>query len=108
MNLNAVKVVALDFDGVITNLNIDWKSAMRLASEKAGYDVKSLLAFFEASAGEPVFQTVSKEIEKVELEALKKAELTPFITDFLQKISERHIDIYIVSMQSAGVVKKFH
>jgi FMN phosphatase YigB (HAD superfamily) len=107
VNLSKVKIIALDFDGVVTNLNIDWNSAIRLASAIAGYDVKSLLTFFEASEGKPIFQTVSRQIEKLELEALKNAELTPFITDFLQKISEMHIDVYIVSMQSARVVKKF-
>jgi phosphoglycolate phosphatase-like HAD superfamily hydrolase len=107
VNLSKVKIVALDFDGVVTNLNIDWHSAIRLASTIAGYDVKSLLTFFEASEGKPIFQTVSTEIEKLELEALKNAEVTPFITEFLQKISEKHVDAYIVSMQSARVVKKF-
>jgi phosphoglycolate phosphatase-like HAD superfamily hydrolase len=105
--LNKVKIVALDFDGVVTNLNIDWHYAIRLASTIAGYDVKSLLTFFEESEGKPIFQTVSRQIEKLELEALKNAELTPFITEFLQKISESHVDIYIVSMQSAKVVKNF-
>jgi beta-phosphoglucomutase-like phosphatase (HAD superfamily) len=107
VNLNKVKIIALDFDGVVTSLNIDWKSAIRLASTITGYDVKSLLTFFEASEGKPIFQTVGREIEKLELEALKNAELTPFITEFLQKISERHIEVYIVSMQTARVVKKF-
>jgi beta-phosphoglucomutase-like phosphatase (HAD superfamily) len=107
VNLSKVKIIALDFDGVVTNLNIDWNSAIRLASAIAGYDVKSLLTFFEASEGKPIFQTVSRQIENLELEALRNAELTPFITDFLQKISEMHIDVYIVSMQSARVVKKF-
>jgi beta-phosphoglucomutase-like phosphatase (HAD superfamily) len=107
VKLNKVKIIALDFDGVVTNLNIDWKSAIRLASAIAGYDVKSLLTFFDASEGKPIFQTVSREIEKLELEALKNAELTPVVKDFFQKISEMHIDVYIVSMQSAAVVKKF-
>jgi HAD superfamily hydrolase (TIGR01509 family) len=107
VNLNAVKIIALDFDGVVTNLNIDWHSAVRLASAIAGYDVKSLLTFFEASEGKPIFQTVSREIEKLELEAIKSAKLTPFVKDFLQKISEMQIEVYIVSMQSAKVVKKF-
>ena len=107
VNLKKFKIIALDFDGVVTNLNIDWKSAIGLASAIAGYDVKSLLTFFEASEGKPIFQTVSREIEKLELEALKNAELTPFVKDFLQKISEMHIDLYIFSMQSAVVVKKF-
>lgn len=107
MNLSKIKIVALDFDGVITNLAVDWHYAIQLASSIAGYDVKSLLTFFEASEGKPIFQTVSREIEKLELEALKKAELKPFIAEFLRKLSEKHVDVYIVSMQSALVVKKF-
>lgn len=107
LNLKKVKTIALDFDGVVTNLNIDWHYAIRLASAVAGCDVKSLLTFFEASEGKPIFQTVSRQIEKLELEALENAELTPFIIEFLQKISERHVNMYIVSMQSAKVVKKF-
>jgi HAD superfamily hydrolase (TIGR01509 family) len=107
VNLNKVNIIALDFDGVLTNLDIDWKSAIRLASVIAGYDIKSLITFYEISNDTPIFQTVSREIEKLELEALKKAKLTLFITEFLHKISERQIDMYIVSMQSARVVKKF-
>ena len=104
---NKVTVIALDFDGVITNLNIDWNSAIRLASSIAGYDVKSLITFYEAAYGTPIFETVSKRIEQLELEALKDAKPTPFIREFLQKLSERHIEMYVVSMQSARVVKKF-
>jgi len=107
VNSNKVKVIALDFDGVVTNLNIDWHAAIRLASTIVGYDIKSLLTFYEAKYGTPIFQTVSKRIEQLELEALKEAKLTPFIREFLQKLSEMHIETYVVSMQSALVVKKF-
>jgi phosphoglycolate phosphatase-like HAD superfamily hydrolase len=107
LNLNKVKIIALDFDGVVTNLHVDWHYAIRLASTIAGYDVKSLLTFFSDSEGKPIFQTVSREIEKLELEALKNAKLTPFIVEFLQKIYEMRIEVYIVSMQSAQVVKNF-
>jgi beta-phosphoglucomutase-like phosphatase (HAD superfamily) len=104
---NSVKAIALDFDGVITNLNVDWNSAIRLASTIAGYNIKSLLTFYEASHGTSVFQTVSREMEKLELEALKNAEPAPFIKEFLQKISQSRTEMYIVSMQSAEVVEKF-
>lgn len=107
INLNKVKIIALDFDGVITNLNIDWNAAIRLASTIVGYDIKSLITFYEASYGTPIFQTVSKRMEQLELEALKDAKLTPFIREFLQQLSERRIETYVVSMQSALVVKKF-
>jgi len=107
INVNKIKVVALDFDGVVTNLNIDWKAAIRTASTIVGYDIKSLLTFYEASYGKPIFQTASKRIEQLELEALKDAKPKPFVKEFLQQLSERHVDTYMVSMQSALVVKKF-
>jgi HAD superfamily hydrolase (TIGR01509 family) len=102
-----VKVVALDFDGVITNLDIDWHDALRHASAVAGYKVKSLNLFYAAEEGKPVFQKVSDEIEKLEMQALEKAQLTPFAEEFLRKICESHIDMYVVSMQSALVVETF-
>ena len=107
VNSNKVKVIALDFDGVVTNLNIDWHAAIRLTSTIVGYEIKSLLTFYEAKYGKPIFQTVSKRIEQLELEALKDAKLTPFIREFLQELSERHVEMYIVSMQSVLLVKKF-
>ena len=107
IDLNKVKVIALDFDGVVTNLDIDWYAAIRLASTIVGHDIKSLITFYEASHGTPIFQTVSKRIEQIEMEALKDAKLTPFIREFLQKLSEMHVETYVVSMQSALVVKKF-
>jgi HAD superfamily hydrolase (TIGR01509 family) len=107
VNLNKVKVIALDFDGVVTNLNIDWHAAIRLASTIVGYDIKSLLTFYEAKYGTHIFQTVSRRIEQIELGALKEAKLTPFTREFLQKLPEMHIETYVVSMQSALVVKKF-
>lgn len=102
-----LRAVALDFDGVITNLDIDWNSALRLASRITGSNVKSLLTFYEASHGSPIFRKVSEEIEKLELEALKNAELTPFVREFLEKISEIYVETYMVSMQSAPAVEKF-
>src|SRR5208283_525790 len=102
-----VKVVALDFDGVITNLDIDWNAAIRQASEIAGYDVKSLLLFYENCFGTPIFQIVSSEMEKIELEAIRRTQVLPFVKESLQKLSEKQVEVYIVSMQSFRVVKEF-
>lgn len=102
-----IRVVALDFDGVITKLNIDWNSAIRQASQIAGYDIKSLLTFYETSQGTPIFHLISREMEKLELEALKNAKPTPFLDEFLEKTSQAHVETYLVSMQSASVVQKF-
>jgi HAD superfamily hydrolase (TIGR01509 family) len=104
---NNLKVITLDFDGVITNLNVDWNSAIRLASTIAGYNIKSLITFYESSQGTPIFQKVSEEIEKLELAALENAKPTPFVKEFLQEVSKHFRETYIVSMQSALVVQKF-
>ena len=102
-----VKAVALDFDGVITNLDIDWKAAVHKASEIAGYNIKSLLSFYENSFGTPVFQMVSSEMEKIELEAARRTQVLPFVKESLQKLSEKQVEVYIVSIQSFRVVKEF-
>jgi phosphoglycolate phosphatase-like HAD superfamily hydrolase len=102
-----VKAVALDFDGVITNLNIDWNDAIRQASEIVGHDIKSLITFYENCFGTPIFQKVSNEMEKIELSAVEKAQAAPFVKDVLQKLSEKQVEAYIVSMQSLNVIKTF-
>jgi phosphoglycolate phosphatase-like HAD superfamily hydrolase len=90
-----VKAVALDFDGVITNLNIDWNDAIRQASEIVGHDIKSLITFYENCFGTPIFQKVSNEMEKIELSAVEKAQAAPFVKDVLQKLSEKQVEAYI-------------
>lgn len=106
-NKGKIKVVALDFDGVITNLNVDWNYAIRLASQIVGYNIKSLLTFYETSHATPIFYSISKEIEKLEMEALKNAKPIPFLEEFLDKILETNAEIYLVSMQTACVVENF-
>ncbi|MGB9841191.1 MAG: HAD family hydrolase [Candidatus Bathyarchaeales archaeon] len=106
-NSPKIKVIALDFDGVITNLNVDWDAVLRLASTAAGHNVESLIPFYETTYGTPIFQKASKLIEQLELDALKEAKLAPYTIKFLEKLAELHVDVYIVSMQSMHVVKKF-
>jgi HAD superfamily hydrolase (TIGR01509 family) len=106
-NAEKIKTVAMDFDGVITSLDIDWKAAIRQASAIAGYDIKSLNLFYEECFGTLIFQKISSEMEKIELEAAKKSSVFPFVKESLQKLAEKQIGVYIVSMQSFGVVKEF-
>jgi phosphoglycolate phosphatase-like HAD superfamily hydrolase len=102
-----VKAVALDFDGVITNLDIDWNAAIRQASSVVGHDIKSLLTFYEKYFGTSIFQKVSSEMEKIELEASRKAQVLPSVKEFLRKLSQKKVEAYVVSMQSLRVVKGF-
>lgn len=102
-----IKAVALDFDGVVTNLDVDWKDAIRRASKIAGYEVKSLNVFYENNGETGLFKKISDEIEKLELDAIKKTQPKPSIKEFLQKICAQKIKLFIVSMQSRKVVETF-
>jgi beta-phosphoglucomutase-like phosphatase (HAD superfamily) len=104
----SIKAVALDFDGVITNLDVDWDNAIRQASKIAGYNLKSLILFYENNYGTPLFSKISGEMEKIELEATKKAQPKPFLQQFLEKVCNAQCPVYVVSMQSQKVVQTFN
>ncbi len=98
---------ALDFDGVISRLDIDWKAAIRQASDIAGYNIKSLLIFYDEKFGTLIHKKVSDEMEKLELEALKKAQLLGCTKEAIVKLAQTGIDLFIVSMQTAKVINQF-
>ncbi len=102
-----VSAVALDFDGVIVNVEVDWKAAIKLASKISGQEVKSLLTFYDQNFGTTSFQKVSTEIEKLELEALKTSPQVPYIEETLKTLAERKIPIYIVSMQTSKAITRY-
>ena len=103
----SIKAVALDFDGVIANLDVDWNDAIRQASKIAGYNLKSLNLFYENNFCTPLFNKISGEMEKIELEAIKKSQPKPFVQQFLEKVCSTQCQVYIVSMQSQKVVQTF-
>ncbi len=102
-----IRAVALDFDGVIANLDLDWKAAIRQASAIAGYDIKSLITFYEQCFGTPLFQKISAEMEKLEIQALKTSPILPDAKEAIKKLAEKNVGLYIVSMQSNCVIKTF-
>ena len=102
-----VKVVALDFDGVIANLDVDWNAALRQASKIAGFEIKSLLTYYENNYSTPSFLKVSAQIEAIELCAIATAHPKPYAEDFLKSLQEKQVPIYIVSMQSLKPIKTF-
>lgn len=102
-----VAAVALDFDGVIVNVEVDWKEALKLASTCTGQEVTSLLTFYEQYFGTSVFAKVSAEIEKMELEALKSSPQVPYIAEFLNAVKQKNVLVYIVSMQTERVIRHY-
>lgn len=104
---NKVTAVALDFDGVIVNVEVDWKKMIKQASEISGQNVKSLLVFYAQNFGTPTFQKVSQEIEKFELEALKTSPQVPYIEETLKTLKGKKIPVYIVSMQTTRAITSY-
>lgn len=102
-----VSAVALDFDGVIVNVEVDWKEMIKLASKVSGQEVKSLLVFYANNFCHPTFHKVSQAIEKYELEALKTSPQVPYIEDTLKALAEKKIPVYIVSMQTTRAITDY-
>ncbi|MEM2185341.1 MAG: HAD hydrolase-like protein [Candidatus Methanomethylicia archaeon] len=99
-----MSILVLDFDGVITSLNIDWFKVLEEASMKIGFKVKSLLDFWEKYFGTREFYLVNEIVEKYEMEAALKAK--PF-NDVKIVLENFRGKIYLASMQSEKVLKLF-
>jgi len=97
-------ILVLDFDGVITNLNIDWDMVRTEVSRAVGFKVDSILAFWENYFGNKLFGIVNEIVEKYELEAALR--LTPY--DDVKPALESFKGVaYLASMQSEKVTSLF-
>ena len=105
--LAEVKVLVLDFDGVITFLRIDWGLVRYLASEVAGFEIRSLLDFWRDYFGCEVFFRVSELVEGFEVEAAEVAEPVPEVADLIRKASRAGVKVYVATMQSEASVIRF-
>ena len=105
--LNDVKAVALDFDGVLTDLIMDYEALRRKASEIAGECVRSLNDFFNKAFGSRKFWEVNELVKEAELEAVRESSLKPGVKGFLQALRRRGIRVYLTTMQSAEPVNYF-
>ncbi len=105
--IKKVKVIALDFDGVIARLDIDWDKVRNKASRIAKQPISSLTAFYEEFHGTQVFKAVSSLIEEYELSAIEKAKPIPEAIRILKEASEHGITVYVTTMQSRVSVVKF-
>jgi phosphoglycolate phosphatase-like HAD superfamily hydrolase len=98
------RVLILDFDGVITDLDVDWELVYREVSKLSGYTIDGLLTFWENCYGTELFNSSSEIIEKHELEAISKATLYDDIKPALKSFEG---PIYIASMQSHKALEAF-
>ncbi|MGQ9781065.1 MAG: HAD family hydrolase [Nitrososphaeria archaeon] len=96
--------LVLDFDGVITDLNVDWKLVYKKISELVGYDVDSLIPFWKKYFGTELFRRCNKIIEEYELQAVSRCR--PF-EDVEPALASFDGPIYIASMQSQKALEEF-
>jgi len=104
-----IKVVVLDFDGVITFLDVDWGYVRSLASDAAGFEVGSLLDFWRDYFGSELFLffRVSELVEDFEVEAARVAEPVPEVAELIRVAAGRGIKVYVATMQSEASVIYF-
>ena len=102
-----IKVVVLDFDGVITFLDIDWGYVRSLASDAAGFEVGSLLDFWRDYFGSELFFRVSELVEDFEVEAARAAVPVSEVAELIREAAGRGVKVYVATMQSEASVIRF-
>ncbi len=100
-------VFVLDFDGVITSLDIDWSRLRGEVSNVLGVKITTFLDFFETTWGTPVFSRASEMVKEHELEAAHRAKPYPDVASALEILRQKKNTAYIASMQSNGVLDYF-
>ncbi len=98
-------IIALDFDGVITRLDVDWEKVRREASRILGQEVRSLIELLESCYGTPLFHLISSLIRVYEEDSIDRA--TPFEDAVLFLKNVRYVKVYIATMQPRDLVYKF-
>jgi phosphoglycolate phosphatase-like HAD superfamily hydrolase len=94
----------LDFDGVITRLEIDWDYVRAKASEAIGVRIESLNTFWGETFGTSLFRRVSALVEEYELQAVSKSRAYEDVKPALESFDG---PIYLASMQSEKAINVF-
>lgn len=97
-------VLILDFDGVITSLNIDWRKVREEVSRRVGFKVESMIMFWENYFGTEMFEIANDIAEKYELEAVLNSRPYPDIKPALESFKGT---VYVASMQSEKAINLF-
>ncbi len=98
-------IIALDFDGVITRLDVDWEKVREQVSRILGRKVSSLIELLESSFGTDLFYTLSSLVRTYEEESIERA--VPFEDAVLFLKNAEHVKVYIATMQPRDLVHRF-
>jgi len=97
-------VLILDFDGVITSLNIDWITVREEVSRRVGFRVESMLEFWERYFNTELFNLANEVVESYEFEGIMKAKPYDDVKTALRSFDGL---IYLASMQSERILSIF-
>lgn len=97
----------LDFDGIITTLEIDWKSLQNQISATLNLKIDSFADFFEKNYGTEEFAKVSEIVKEKESQAARLAKPYSDVTVALRFLQENNSWAYVASMQSVEVLNYF-
>ena len=96
-------LLLLDFDGVITRLDLDWGKIREEVGRAVGRRISSLNEFFEESYGTDEFAVAHSIVESHELEAIKNAKPIDEAVALLRASTP----VMISTMQSERAVEEF-
>ncbi|MDP7982849.1 MAG: HAD hydrolase-like protein [Conexivisphaera sp.] len=97
-------LLLLDFDGVITRLDLDWGKIREEVGRAVGRRISSLNEFFEESYGTDEFAVAHSIVESHELEAIKNAKP---IDEAVALLRASKAPVMISTMQSERAVGEF-
>lgn len=97
-------VLILDFDGVITKLDIDWVKVREEVSKAVGFQVNSLVDFWDKYFGTELFHVASGVVEKYEVEEALRAKPYEDVEKALNAFKGK---VYIASLQSKKALYLF-
>jgi len=105
--LEDVKAMAIDFDGVITYLDMNYAFLRNKASELSGRRVRTLTEFFAKFFSTDEFWKVSNMVKQYELKAVENAPLNPEAIELIENAYRKNISIYLTTAQSREPVEIF-
>jgi len=97
-------VLILDFDGVVTRLDVDWARVREEASRLVGFRIDSLVRFFGDRFGTREFEVVDGFLKGYEMDAVLSARPYDDVRAVLESFGGR---AYIATMQSSEPVRAF-
>ncbi|MET1101294.1 MAG: HAD hydrolase-like protein [Pyrodictiaceae archaeon] len=103
----AFRLAILDFDGVLTELDIDWSRVREEVSRRIGVRIDSLMGLLVRLWGTELYRVVSGIIEGFELRAIEKAEPFPDTVWALEFLRRRNIRVYMATLQARRPVSIF-